>query len=165
MVVIVMGVSGSGKTTIGKKLAAALGWEFFDGDDYHPPANIEKMSKGIPLNDDDRQTWLELLRGLIEDLQNQNKGGIIASSALKASYRDILINGDDDIAVIYLRGSYDLIWERMKSRQGHYMKANMLKSQFDALQEPDDAIIINITDPPDEIVQQIIKHLPRKTDA
>lgn len=165
MVVIVMGVSGSGKTTIGKKLAAELGWEFFDGDDYHPPTNIEKMSKGIPLNDDDRQTWLELLRGLIEGLQQQNKGGIIASSALKASYRDILVDGDDGITVVYLRGNYDLIWERMKSRQGHYMKANMLKSQFDALQEPDDAIIVDITDSPDEIMQQVMKHLPRKTDA
>lgn len=134
--IVVMGVSGCGKTTVGQALADALGATFYDGDDFHPPENIAKMSSGMPLNDSDRQPWLERLRDLISEHVAQGKGIVVACSALKASYRDVLREGNDSLRFVFLDGTFDMIWERMQAREGHYMKAEMLQSQFDALEPP-----------------------------
>ena len=165
MVIIVMGVSGSGKTTIGEKLAATLGWGFYDGDDFHPPANVNKMSRGIPLSDADRHAWLLQLRSLITQLHATEDNAVIASSALKDSYRQILTQNDEEAMVVFLRGNYELIMKRMESRQDHFMKADMLQSQFDTLEAPTDAIAVDIALAPDEIVDFIISRLPSSANG
>ncbi len=158
--IIIMGVSGSGKTTIGQQLAARLGWDFYDADDFHPAANIAKMTKGIPLTDADREPWLDRLRALIVSCRDENHPGVLACSALKAAYREHLINGDQDIQMVYLKGSFDLIWSRMSARKDHYMKADMLASQFAALEEPSDALVVDIDKSPDEICDEILAKTP-----
>lgn len=156
---ILMGVSGSGKTTVGRALAEATGWPFFDGDDFHPASNVEKMAKGIPLNDLDRQPWLENLHALILGHLNHGQSVILASSALKAAYRRILDGGRDDVRFVYLQGSYDLIWSRMRQRSDHFMKAGMLQSQFDDLEEPDNALAVSVDASVEAIVQQILTEI------
>jgi gluconokinase len=155
-----MGVSGSGKTTIGKMLAETLQWQFSDADDFHPAANIEKMSRGVPLSDADRLPWLQLLQGAIEQWLSQGINVVLACSALKSEYRQWLqpsnqLQLTDQIKWVYLKGSSELIQQRLNQRQGHYMKANLLKSQFDTLEEPDNALQIEIGQPPEAIVQAI----------
>jgi gluconokinase len=159
--IIVMGVSGSGKTTIGRLLAARLGWDFYDADDFHSPENISKMAKGIPLTDEDRKPWLEALRRKIEWCQAQNHPGVLACSALKATYRDELIDHDEDIQIVYLRGSFDLIWKRMETRTNHYMKPDMLASQFAALEEPPDALVEDLEKTPEAICADILSKIHR----
>jgi len=154
---IVMGVSGSGKTSVGKSLAEHLGWGFYDADDFHPPANIEKMADGIPLDDSDRAPWLAALHDLISSSLIQSRPGVLACSALKERYRRRLLEGNAGVQLIYLKGSYDLIWSRMIVRKDHYMKPHMLQSQFDALEEPSDALTVDISLPVDEILQVVIK--------
>jgi gluconokinase len=156
-----MGPAGSGKTTVGKLLAAQLSWEFADGDDFHPPANIEKMSRGIPLTDEDRLPWLKSIRDAMQEWQTQGKNAVIACSALKRSYRDLLgIHPNaKNIKLVYLRGSYDLLLERLHSRQGHYMKDKMLVSQLADLEEPEDALRVDVSKSPEEIVSEIRKEL------
>jgi len=154
---IVMGVSGSGKTSVGKSLAEHLGWDFYDADDFHPPANIEKMADGIPLDDSDRAPWLAALHDLISSSLIQSRPGVLACSALKERYRRRLLEGNADVQLIYLKGSYDLIWSRMIVRKDHYMKPQMLQSQFDALEEPSDALTVDISLPVDEILQVVKK--------
>ena len=156
---IVMGVSGSGKTSVGKSLAEHLGWEFYDADDFHPPENVAKMAKGIPLDDSDRAPWLASLHELISTSLKQNRPGVLACSALKARYRQRLLEGNAGVQLIYLKGSYDLIWSRMIVRKDHYMKPHMLKSQFDALEEPSDALTVDIALSVDEILQVVIKQM------
>lgn len=158
MVILIMGVSGSGKTTIGQMLAAQLNWPFVDGDSLHSAANIAKMSAGIPLTDEDRKPWLLALEGVMQGWITGQKSGIIASSALKDKYRQLLVTSPE-IKVVYLRGTYDLIYSRMQHRPGHYMKADMLKSQFAALEEPADALIVDIALPVEQIVATIRQHL------
>ena len=158
LIVIVMGVAGCGKSTIGQRLADRLGWPFYDGDDFHPPANIEKMSKSIPLTDEDRSGWLRALADLIGDHVRQNQSAVIACSALKQKYRDRL-QIDSSVRFVYLRGSYDLILARLRERPGHYMKPDLLDSQFTALEEPPGALTIDIMQLPEEIVTQIITQL------
>jgi gluconokinase len=155
MVILIMGVSGSGKTTIGLVLAPELQWEFKDADDFHPAANVEKMRQGIPLNDDDRRLWLLALRQVIDQALQTNVNLILACSALKAAYRQVLGEHLDQVKVVYLKGSFELIEQRLKQRVGHYMKANLLRSQFDDLEEPDDAITVEIDQSTSAIVQQI----------
>jgi carbohydrate kinase (thermoresistant glucokinase family) len=157
---IVMGVSGSGKTVVGEALAKALGWPFFDGDKFHPESNVAKMSAGIPLNDDDRKPWLERLHEIICSHLAKGKPVIVGCSALKESYRDIL-RGELNVQFIYLEGSFDLIFERMQARQ-HFMKPSMLKSQFDTLEPPQDAIKVSIADPVETIVEKIVETLNNK---
>lgn len=158
MVVVLMGVAGSGKTTIGRLLAEQLHWKFYDADDFHPPANVEKMSHNIPLNDEDRLPWLEKLRDLIAGCLARGENAALACSALKESYRDILLI-DDRVKLFYLKGDYKLIEERLKHRAGHYMKPQMLESQFEDLEEPKCAVALDISAPPDEIVREIRSRL------
>jgi 6-phosphogluconate dehydrogenase len=155
MLIVIMGVSGCGKTTVGKKLADRLGWSFYDGDDFHPPANIAKMSAGIPLNDEDRSEWLKALAGLIESGQN----GVMACSALKQAYREQLCQQSSEVYFVYLKGSFDLIFERLSLRRDHYMKPEMLKSQFAALEEPVGSLTLPISLPVDDLVATIAARL------
>jgi gluconokinase len=156
---IVMGVSGSGKTSVGRSLAEHLGWDFYDADDFHPPENIVKMANGIPLDDTDRTPWLATLHDLIRACLKTNRPGVLACSALKERYRQQLIDGNDGVQIIYLKGSYELIWSRMEERSDHYMKPHMLKSQFEALEEPVTALTTDISMPVEDIVQLILKHM------
>ena len=154
---IVMGVSGCGKTSVGEALAKRLGWDFYDADDFHPPANVAKMVDGIPLDDSDRAPWLALLHDKISSSLKADKPGVLACSALKERYRQQLMDGNDGVQIIYLKGSYDLIWSRMSARKDHYMKPHMLKSQFDALEEPSGAITVDISTSVDEVVNEVLK--------
>ncbi|MEW6086533.1 MAG: gluconokinase [Chloroflexota bacterium] len=156
---IIMGVSGSGKTVVGKALAQTLGWDFFDADDFHPPANVAKMAGGIPLDDSDRAPWLAALHDLISSSLKADKPGVLACSALKERYRQRLLEGNDGVQIVYLKGSYDLIWSRMEKRTDHYMKPHMLKSQFEALEEPAYARTMAISKSVDDIAQEILKEM------
>lgn len=157
--IIVMGVSGSGKTSVGRLLAEHLGWDFYDADDFHPPANIAKMANGIPLDDSDRAPWLDSLNELISSCLTQMHPGVLACSALKARYRAKLLEGNDDVLIVYLKGSYDLIWSRMENRTDHYMKPHMLKSQFETLEEPESALIVDISLSMEEIMRRILQQI------
>ncbi|MGM0580847.1 MAG: decarboxylating NADP(+)-dependent phosphogluconate dehydrogenase [Bacteroidota bacterium] len=155
----IMGVSGVGKTTVGKLLAQNLNIPFFDGDDFHPEHNIKKMASGQSLNDDDRQEWLKSLNKLAKE-QSQESGCVIACSALKEKYRTLLENGlNKPPHWVYLEGSFDLISSRLKNRKGHYMPSNLLQSQFDTLEIPDNALTFNVDNPPEEIVEMIDQKL------
>lgn len=158
MIIVVMGVSGSGKTTIGRRLAERLGWSFRDGDDFHPPANIAKMRQGLPLTDEDRAGWLAALAGLIGAQRAEGRALVLACSALKQSYRRQL-GAAPDVQYVYLRGGADLILARMQARTGHFMGPAMLVSQLAALEPPADALNVDITPAPDAIVDGIMQAL------
>jgi len=153
---IVMGVSGSGKTTVGSLLAIRLNWMYYDADNFHTKENREKMMNGIPLTDEDRLEWLRKLRRLIQRYIEKKQNMILACSALKESYRQTL-RVNEDVRFIYLQGTYAQIEARMKERKGHYMKTEMLKSQFEILEEPEDALRVDIARTPQEIVDLIRK--------
>lgn len=157
--VIVMGVAGSGKTTVGQALAQRLGWDFYDADGFHPIENISKMASGIPLDDEDRAPWLASLQALISASLQQKHPAVLACSALKESYRQKLLEGNDDVLLVYLKGTYDLIWARLSARQDHYMKPEMLQSQLDLLEEPTDVLTIDIAMSVEEIVGEILKYM------
>lgn len=160
-----MGVSGSGKTTIGKKLAAKIGLPFFDGDDFHPPSNKEKMTQGIPLTDEDRTDWLVKMNQAAKD-QAKLTGAVIACSALKEKYRAILSSGITiPLYWVFLQGSFELIKKRMEERKDHFMPAGLLSSQFDALQIPGNCITIDISNSPDAIVEMIISQIEAKSST
>lgn len=144
MIVVVMGVSGSGKTTIGRALAARLGCEFLDGDDYHPEANVAKMAAGTPLADDDRWPWLDRLNALLIEREARGVSAVLACSALKAAYRERLRRDLPDFRLIHLHGSIQLIRERLAGRSHRYMPGSLLESQFAALEPPVDAIAIDV---------------------
>ena len=156
---IVMGVSGCGKSSVGIALADSLGWDFYDADDFHPPANVAKMASGTPLDDSDRAPWLALLHEMISSSLEADRPGVLACSALKERYRRELLDGNDGVQIIYLKGSYDLIWSRMSARKDHYMKPHMLKSQFETLEEPSNALTMDIALPVEDIVREIISDL------
>lgn len=159
MVILVMGVSGSGKTTVGTMLAADLGWPYYDADDFHPPANVAKMARGEPLTDADRAPWLDALRRLIEAWLATGESAILGCSALKDTYRDRLLDDHPAVHVVYLKGDFATIQKRMSYRQGHFMKAAMLESQFAALEEPEGALVVDIRQTPEEIVAAIKRGL------
>lgn len=163
MIVIVMGVSGSGKTTIGKALADRLGYPFYEGDDFHPAANVAKMAAGVPLTDGDRAGWLAALAGVIQDALRRGEGAVIACSALKEKYRAVLRGDARQVKFVYLKGSYHVILERMHRREAHYMKPSLLQSQFEALEEPEDALSADIRLSPEELVQSVLKLLSGTT--
>jgi len=154
-----MGVSGSGKTRIGLELAARLGWTFFDADDFHPPENIGKMRAGIPLTDEDRVLWLAHLRDLLERSDARNESAVLACSALRRQFREELLRVARQLRIVYLRGEYALIEGRVRARQGHFMPPELLRSQFEALEEPDDALTIDASGEPGEVVERIVAGL------
>ena len=154
-----MGVSGCGKTTIGKMTAEALGVPYYEGDDYHPLENVEKMTLGIPLNDEDRDGWLQRLADLMREKLAEGESGILSCSALKKKYRDHLMVEPEKVHFIYLKGRYKLIRERMKKRRNHYMPAGLLRSQFETLEEPDDIFTIEIDRSPEEILTQVMNYI------
>jgi gluconokinase len=159
--VIVMGVSGSGKTSVGQSLATRLRWQFYDADAFHPTQNVEKMAQGIPLTDIDRYPWLKRLHDLIQEHLAAGKPGVLACSALKKQYRDLLREENSGLGFVYLHSDFKTIWQRMEARVGHYMKAEMLQSQFDILEEPDadEAFKLDGRQEIEPLVQQIIHWL------
>lgn len=159
MVIVLMGVSGAGKTTVGKLLAAALGAEFAEGDAYHPPSNIQKMRRGIPLKDADRWPWLEILGAQIDRWLAEGKRVVLACSALKQRYRDVLMKGRPGVRFVHLEGDKALIRLRLDQRVGHYMPATLLDSQFAALEPPGDAITVDIAGTPEAIAATILRML------
>jgi len=165
MFVVVMGVSGSGKSTIGRLLAERFGCPFFDADDYHPAANVAKMAAGIPLDDADRAGWLAALAALIAAGLARGESGVIACSALKRQYRDVLNVDSRHVRFVYLRGEFATIWARLQSREGHFMKAPLLQSQFDALEEPEGAVVVDTSLEPGQIIDRIVEQLMETTPA
>ena len=158
-VLVVMGVSGSGKTTVATLLAERLGWPFAEGDDFHPPANVAKMHGGTPLTDADRMPWLQAIAGWIDVRRAASSGGIVSCSALKRTYRNILIGERRDVRLIYVRGSHALIGARIAARHDHFMPANLLQSQFDTLEEPaadERPIIADAALTPAGMVEQVL---------
>ncbi|MGH9757590.1 MAG: gluconokinase [Candidatus Acidiferrales bacterium] len=158
---ILMGVTGSGKTTVGRALAARLRWKFADADDFHYAANVRKMSRGVPLHDADRAPWLAALHAAIVQWTREHQDTVLACSALKRSYREQLGLGHG-VKIVYLRGSLEFIRERLHSRSGHYATEAILASQFEALEEPrdDEALVVSIEQELAEIVDEILKRLP-----
>lgn len=150
-----MGVSGSGKTTLGQALAQKLGWDFFDADDFHPAANIAKMASGIPLSDSDRAPWLAALHDQLSSTLKSNRHPILACSALKQKYRVQLLDNINGIEIIYLKGNYDLIWSRMSTREGHYMRSEMLRSQFAALEDPENVFALDVSMTVEDMIDKI----------
>jgi gluconokinase len=159
MVIIIMGVEGTGKTTIGKMLAEKLGWKFYDADDYHPKRNIDKMRRGIPLNDEDRWPWLEEIGRLINSSLNLNEPSVIACSALKRSYREYLKQQEERIIFVYLKGDKNTISKRLASRKGHFAGTQLLESQLQALEEPEGVLTCDISRQPEVITDYIIEKL------
>jgi gluconokinase len=155
MVVVLMGVAGSGKTTIGRQLAAELGWNFADADDFHPPANVAKMSAGIPLDDADRAPWLAAIRLYIDARLARGENAVVTCSALKEKHRAVLLADPARVKLVYLRGTRELLWSRISSRQGHFMKPAMLDSQLATLEEPTGALVIDIAQAPEQIIAGI----------
>lgn len=154
MVVVIMGVTGAGKTTIGRLLAEEVGWRFYDADDFHPPANVEKMRRGEPLNDLDRLGWLQDLNRLVSELLQKGQSAVLACSALKAAYRKYLLI-DDRVRLVYLRGDEALVRQRLAERRGHYMNPSLVDSQFATLEEPSEGIAVDIEPDPHDIVRNI----------
>jgi gluconokinase len=154
MIILLMGVSGAGKTTIGKLFASALSWEFADADDYHSAKNIEKMRTGIPLTDADRAPWLESLRALVAGWIAEEKNAVLACSALKQAYRDFLRIGPE-VCIVYLSVMPEVLRQRLHARRGHFMTEALLTSQLDTLEEPKDAVVIDAGGNPEEVVAEI----------
>ena len=150
-----MGVAGSGKTSVGRALADALRWPFFDADDFHPPENVARMSGGVPLSDAHREPWLSELRALLLRVQVERGHAVLACSALKGEFRERLRAGVDDVRYAYLRADSNLIASRLRAREGHFMPADLLESQFDALEEPQHALVLDASVPVDELVARI----------
>ena len=158
MILIAMGVSGAGKTRIGELLAERLKCSFTDGDAFHSAANKEKMHNGIPLTDDDRWPWLRAIRAAIEEKQQAHETAVFTCSSLKRSYRDILRNGDKDVCFVYLKGTRELLQQRLQTRTGHFFDPSLLQSQLDTLEEPgeDEAITVSIELTPEQIVEEAL---------
>jgi gluconokinase len=164
VVVILFGVSGAGKSTIGKLLTTQLGWRFYEADDFHPPANIDKMRRGIALTDQDRQPWLASLRRLIRRCLAAEENAILACSALKRSYRRYL-RVNSEVKLVFLRGEYALIAERLRGRRGHFMKPELLHSQFADLEEPhaeEEAVVIDLSACPPRTPRELVEEIRRK---
>jgi gluconokinase len=155
MVVIVMGVAGSGKTTIGRLLAESLGWSFIDGDDRHPQSNLDKMRRGLALTDEDREPWLRRLREEIQSWLTSNRDVVLACSSLKADYRARLVVDPALVRLVYLAGPYSLMAQRLKDRSGHFFPDELLASQYAALEEPIGALVVDASRRPDDIVQRV----------
>ena len=151
-----MGVSGSGKTTVGRLIAERLEWRFIEADDYHPPHNVDKMAAGIPLEDADRWPWLERLNALLRECSSAGRDAVLACSALKEAYRAKLRSGIDDFRLVYLKGSFEQIHARIAERHHRYMPASLLESQFDTLESPADAITVDVSDSPEAGAAKVV---------
>jgi gluconokinase len=158
MIVLVMGVSGSGKNTVGEPLAQRLGWKFIDGDDYHPPENVKKMAAGIALQDADRWPWLDRLNAILR----QEKDAVVACSALKEAYRRRLLAGLFPYTIVHLRGSFELIRSRVEARRHRYMPASLLQSQFDTLEMPESAIAVDVSREVEANVDALVEQIARR---
>jgi len=168
VIAVVMGISGSGKTTVAVLLAAALGSQFQEGDDLHPAANVEKMHMGTPLTDADRWPWLQKIAEEIDRWRTRGESGVMTCSALKRSYRDVVIGDRPDVTLVYLKGSHDLIRRRMAARHEHFMPVALLDSQFATLQEPtpdEHPITVDVGGRPAEIAEEIVHQLERRQDG
>jgi gluconokinase len=166
MILVIMGVSGSGKTTIGTQLALTLHWEFEDADWFHPTRNIDKMHAGIALTDEDRAPWLIAIADFIDQARTAGRHAVVTCSALKRRYRTVIIGNRPDVRLIYLKGDMELIGRRIATRHEHFMPASLLQSQFDALEEPgpdENAIVVSVAPRPREIVAQILDALTMQT--
>lgn len=160
MIILIMGTTASGKTTIGRMLAGRLGWDFADADDFHPPANVAKMSQGIPLTDADRAPWLQALHDKIVAWDAESRNVVLACSALKKAYRDQLLVGSL-VTLVYLKGSYELFSQRVQARQGHFAKIDILAGQFSDLEEPTGAITVDARLSPQGLVDAVCAALAR----
>src|SRR5271154_2408316 len=158
MILLLMGVTGSGKTTVGRLLAQRLGWPFLDADDFHPPQNIEKMQHGVPLTDEDREPWLAAIHAELLRCAARDQHAVLACSALKQTYRETLASGVD-LRICYLQGTYSEIAARLQSRTGHFAGEAILAGQFADLQEPRDALVLPVSNTPEEIVQDALRKL------
>jgi gluconokinase len=158
-VLVLMGVSGSGKTTVGAHLAGRLGWSSAEADDFHPPQNIAKMKSGVPLEDADRLPWLEAIAAQIDRWRAAGTSGVITCSALRRCYRDIIVGNRPEVRLVFLQGERELIADRLAARLGHFMPPTLLESQFAALEEPtpeERPIVVPIHEPPQELAERII---------
>jgi gluconokinase len=156
MIILIMGVSGAGKTTIGRELAATLGWRFCDGDEFHSPEHIEQLRRGIPLTDEDRQPWLARIHAAIGEWISCREQVVLACSVLKASYRETVLSGyEHSVRIVYLKASKSLLQQRLTDRAGHFMGASLLASQWDILEEPTEALVIDAAEPLPLILGQI----------
>lgn len=158
-ILVLMGVAGSGKTTIGQSLSRKLRWPFFDSDDFHPPENIAKMSRGIPLADEDRWPWLENLRKRMREEIAAGRSAIFACSALKKSYRDFLTGESERVIMVYLKGDPSLLRRRLATRTGHFMKEEMLASQLATLEEPENCLTIDVSAPAEAVTAEILRKI------
>jgi gluconokinase len=165
MIIILMGVAGSGKSSVGEALARRLEWPFYDADDFHPARNREKMRHGIPLDDNDRRPWLEAIRASIVQSLNARENAIYSCSALKRAYRQLLAADDEEVKFVYLKGSPQLIAERLANRQGHFFDPALLQSQFDTLEQPHGVLEVDISPPPEVIADSIIAALKLRQGA
>lgn len=161
MVIVMLGVAGSGKSTVGELLAERLGCSFYEGDDYHPQANKQKMRQGLPLTDDDRWPWLAAIRKLISETLHSEQSAIVACSALRRAYRDCL--RQEGVMFVYLKGDYKLICERLEKRRGHFFDPELLASQFRTLEEPRHAVVVDISKSAAEVAEEIERKLEDKT--
>jgi gluconokinase len=159
VIFIVMGVSGSGKTTVGQLLASRLGCGFRDGDEFHPESNVSKMRSGTPLNDEDRRPWLLAIQAHMKAEHAAGRDGVVACSGLKEAYRDLLLRGEPWVRFIHLTGPREVIAERMQSRPGHFMPVTLLDSQLATLEPPTDAWVEDLRRAPEEIVENVLKRL------
>ncbi len=156
MIVVVMGVAGSGKSTIGRAAAERLGWAFADADDHHPPANIAKMARGEPLDDADRWPWLDRLRSIVETASAERRPLILACSALKRAYRERLMAPGAELRFVFLQGDPALIRQRLRARSGHFASADLLDSQLAALEPPEDALALDVSAPSEHLVERVV---------
>ncbi len=154
-----MGVSGAGKTAVGERLAAHMGWPFVDGDDLHPAGNVEKMTAGVPLTDEDRLPWLKSVRDAISKHAGAGRSAVVACSALKEEYREVLLEGQTGTKLVYLRGTQAVLARRLRERRGHFFDPNLLPSQLETLEEPRDALVVDVDGELDAVVEAVLKGL------
>lgn len=160
-ILLITGVAGSGKSTLGQRAAAQLHWPYFEADDFHSPANRNKMERGIPLTDEDRAPWLDAIRSAMNAVRARGERAVFTCSALKQSYRDHLIGNANDVTVVFLTADFETILQRVSRRQGHFMKAEMVRSQFEALEPPRDALTLDVREPPDVLLQKLLASVRR----